>query len=114
MLLDRLHDACTTHAMVKESIDVVKDLDEKHAALLVRAQTVRRLLEPDPTGRRRIKLGGVLVLSGVGLFIAGFLRFGENLAALILLTVVAFLLTVCGKLVIPTYCRPGSRDTRTK
>ena len=44
-LLDRLRDACTTHVMIKESIGVVKDLDEKHEALLIRAKTVRRLLE---------------------------------------------------------------------
>ena len=68
----------------------------------------------DSAWRRRIILGGLLVLSGFGLFIAGFLRFGDNLTTLTLLTVVAFLLAVCGRLVIATYLWPGRRDPGIK
>jgi hypothetical protein len=48
------------------------------------------------------------------LFIAGFLLFGDNLTTLTLLTVVASLLAVCGRLVIATYLWPGRRHPGIK
>ena len=68
----------------------------------------------DPGWRRRIIVGGLLVLSGFALAIAGILQFRENLSALTLLFVIAFLLTVSGKLVVATYKRPTRNDTRAK
>ena len=45
-VLDRVYEVCTTHQMFKESLDAVRDLDAKHAALLREAEVARRVLKP--------------------------------------------------------------------
>ncbi|HEX9341150.1 MAG TPA: hypothetical protein VF992_08285 [Thermoplasmata archaeon] len=44
--LEGMYDVCTTHSLVKQGLEVVRVLDEKHDALLRQAAAVRKALKP--------------------------------------------------------------------
>ena len=45
-VLDRVYEVCTTHILLKESRDVLRDLDTAHAVLLRQTEATCRVLKP--------------------------------------------------------------------